>query len=402
MEYRPIPVKDVLKRMRNISSVMVDLGFFAALYGDQSLADHILRLGTEINRLKFNLMMQAGLATRNPDEAEEMVSVYQLAVSMGKISDEAEQIARVSKSKLTVRFPVGFAGTDNVVCRFRVFAQSWADGKQLAAVFKKLKTVMNVLLVRRGESWIIEPDPKFVLRGDDTLFTVGHLGNLKRFRQTMGGAEVPPPQEEVAPDHKKLVEWLAHLLNFSDLIVDLAYAALLTSSDDLAQGVVEIEEYTDKTFMEFAAQVVSDERLPPHERVALLDIGMASERISDAAREIADVILHGLEAHPIIADVLQESEERITAIRLGKDDQEKKIKDLGYEEYGAVVLAVKRGDKWHVRPSQGNFAVKEGDLLIVRYFSESGQIEEFAEELRSEEERDRIIEGIREEEIEEG
>jgi len=401
VEYRPLPVKEALKRMKNISSIMVDLAYYSALYGDQTLGDEIFRLGTEMSRLKFNLMMHAALATRSPDEAEEIVSVYQLAISMGKISDEAEEIARVSKSKLTVQFPVGLTGLDNAVCRMKVAQGSWADGKSLGDVFKKLRTALNVLLLRRGDKWFIEPDPRFVLKGEDTLFTVGLLGNLRRFRQIVGFTEQPSLEAGVPAFHKTLVEWLASLLNFSDFIVDLAYTALLTSSQDIAQHVVEIEEYIDHMLVKFEEEIASSAQLQPKERAAILQIAMAGERISDAAREIAEVILHGLEPHRIIADVLQESEERMTIIKLGKEDRGKKIKDLGYENYGAVVLAVKRGEEWHVRPAHSTFQVKEGDSLIVKYFSESGQIEEFAEELKSEEERDRIIEEMREEELEE-
>jgi len=398
MNRGPLSVKDTLKRMKNISSLMVDLGFYSALYRDEALADGILRLGSEVNRLKFNLMMQAGLASRTPEDAETMISVYQLAISMGKICDEAQEIARIDKSDLSVRFPVGFASTDSVVCRSSVSQGSWAEGKSLSDVFRQLDTVMNVLLVRREGKWVIEPDPKFGLKSGDTLFTVGSLGNLKRFRETVGCAEPAPPDESVSEIHKKVVAWLARLLSVTDLVVDLAYSALLTSSEDIAKRVVELEEYTDRILREFENDVVSSEQLLSDEKVALLEIATASERIADAAREMTDVILHGLGTHPIIADVLQESEERMTVIRVSKEDSGSRIQDLHYDSYGAAVLAVKRGDEWSVRPNHGEFRVEEGDLLIVKYFSESSEIAEFAEDLKSEEERERIIDELREEE----
>jgi uncharacterized protein with PhoU and TrkA domain len=394
-------VKDALKRMRDISTVMVDLGYYSALYGDPALADEILRLGGEVKRLEFNLMMQAGLATRSPDEAESMVSVYQLAVSMGRVCDEAMEIARISKAAFSLSFPMGFASVDNVVCRSQVSAGSWADGKSLSEVFKKLRTVVNVLLLRRGEKWAIEPDPNFVLAAGDTLFTIGSLGRLKLFRGIVGCAEPAPPQREVSPVHKKVVEWLAQLLSLTDLVVDLAYAALLASSEDIARSVVEIEELVDQTLVKFESDVVSSDGLSPGEKIALLEIAVASERISDAAAGMVEILLHGLESHPIIADVLQESEERITVTEAGPEDSGKKIKELAYGSYGAAVLAVKRGGDWHVRPNHGTFGIKKGDLLIVKYYAESTQMEEFAEDLKTKEERSRIIEELREDEMEE-
>ena len=400
-EYNPLPVKDALRRMRNISTVMVDLGYFSALYGDSALANEILRLGDEVKRLEFNLMIQAGLAARSPDEAETMVSVYQLAVSMGKVCDEAMEIARINKSALNVRFPMGFASADNVVCRSLVSAGSWADGKSMADVFKKLRTVVNVLLLRRGEKWAIEPDPKFVLAAGDTLFTLGSLGNLRRFRGIIGSPEPAPPEKTAPPFHKKVVEWLAQLLSVTDLVVDLAYAALFASSEDIARSVVEIEAFVDQMLVKFEKDVISSSELSPDEKVALLEMALASERMSDDAAGMVEILLSGLESHPIIADMLQESEERITAIKVSREDSGKKIRDMDYGSYGAAVLAVKRGDQWHVRPNHATFGVKEGDLMIVKYYAESTQMEEFAEDLRTREERRRIIEELREDEMEE-
>lgn len=401
MEYSPLPVKDALRKMRDVSAVMVDLGYFSALYGDSALADEILKLGHEVKRLEFSLMIQAGLVARSPDEAETMVSVYQLAVSMGKVCDEAMEIARISKSALNVHFPIGFASADSVVCRSLVSAGSWADGKSMADVFKKLRTVVNVLLLRRGEKWAIEPDPKFVLAAGDTLFTLGSLGNLKLFRGIIGSSEAASPEKVAPPFHKKVVEWLAQLLSVTDLVVDLAYAALFASSEDIAQSVVDIEALIDQMLVKFEKDVVSSGELSPDEKVGLLEIAVASERLSDDAAGMVEILLSGLESHPIIADVLQESEERITAIKVSQGDSGKKIRDMDYGSYGATVLAVKRGDHWHVRPNYATFAVKEGDLMIVKYYAESTQMQEFAEDLRTREERSRIIEELREDEMEE-
>ena len=398
MEYQPIPVKDILKKMKDMSSVMIDLAYYSAIYSDETLVDEILKLGENVDRLELQLMMQAALATRSADDAENIVSIFVLAASVAKISDATEEIARISRSNLSLRFPVHAPGMDDVVFRVKVSPASWADGRSLNELFQKQRRVLDVLLVRRGDKWILEPDPKFVLRGEDTLFAVGLVGNVRKFKEAFGIAEPASPLKEFPAIYKSLTEWLVQFMNFSDFIVDTAYTSLLTSSYDLAENVSDIEEYMDNMLPKFEQQVLSTTDLSTNDKAALIRIAQESERISDAARDIGEVILFGLEPHPIIADVLQESSERISIVRAGDEEDGRSIKDLGYENYGAVVFAVKRKKKWHIRPPHATFKVKKGDLLIVKYIVEASVLEGFPEELKSEEEIERAIEEVRKEE----
>ncbi len=398
VEYQPIPVKDILKRMKNISEIMIDLAYYSVIYSDETLVEEILNLGDYVDRLELQLMMQAAIATRSADDAEKMLSIFLLSRSVAKISDATEEIAKISKTKLSLKFPVHARGMDNVVCRVRVSPSGWADGRSLGELFGKLKRVLNVLLVKSGDKWILEPDAKFVLKAGDILFAVGILGNVKKFREAVGDQEQPQHSEESSIVYKELMGWLVQLMNFSESIVDVAYVALLTSSHDLAQNVVDIEEYIDNMTPKFEQRLLSTSELSIADKAALLNIAEESERISDAARDMGEIILFGLEPHPIIADVLRETEERISVLMAEEGEEDKRIIELGYEDYGGVVLAVKRKEKWHIRPAKETFKVRKGDLLIIKYIAEASVLEGFPEELKKQYEIERAIEEVREKE----
>ncbi|HDH06739.1 MAG TPA: potassium channel protein, partial [Thermoproteales archaeon] len=96
LEYKPIPVKDLLRDLKNLSWLMTNLAFSAIIYGEKSLAEEVLELEKRVTYLEYLLIMQSSLATRNPRDAEKMVSIIKLAESIGRISNAAADIAYTS------------------------------------------------------------------------------------------------------------------------------------------------------------------------------------------------------------------------------------------------------------------------------------------------------------------
>ena len=66
-------MKDILKEMKNISDLMIDLAYYSAMYRDEALVDEIIKLGDYVHRLELQLMMQAAIAVRSAHEAERML-----------------------------------------------------------------------------------------------------------------------------------------------------------------------------------------------------------------------------------------------------------------------------------------------------------------------------------------
>lgn len=175
---------------------------------------------------------------------------------------------------------------------------------------------------------------------------------------------------------KKIVSKLVSLKDTSELMIDLAYSSLLLNSRELAEEVQALEEHMDNLHTEFELLVLSSGFRPEESKnfLGLIRLGVVTEEIADAAMEIADVVLRGLEPHPILRRVIEEAEETVTRVQVsktsplvGKNLREAQIQ----EETGMWVLVIRRGKKW-LRP-RPETVIKAGDILIASGYAEGGE-----------------------------
>ena len=105
------------------------------------------------------------------------------------------------------------------------------------------------------------------------------------------------------------------------MMMDLAYSALLLNSNYLAEEVMSLEEQMDQLHIDFQCEVLSktEEETNPRELLGIIRMGNVTERIADAASEIAEVVLRGGEPHPILSMVIQDAEETVEHVTVSKD-----------------------------------------------------------------------------------
>lgn len=158
----------------------------------------------------------------------------------------------------------------------------------------------------------------------------------------------------------------------SELMIDLSYSSLLLNSRELAEEVPALEKHMDKLHTEFELLVLSS--VKPEESkdfLGLMRLGVVTEKIADAAAEIADVVLRGLEPHPILKLVIEEAEETVARVQVSRNSSlvGKKLRDTQIpEETGMWVLVIRRGKKW-LRP-QPDTVIRVGDVLIASGYAE--------------------------------
>jgi len=172
---------------------------------------------------------------------------------------------------------------------------------------------------------------------------------------------------------KKIVNKLVELKDTSELMMDLAYSSLLLNSRELAEEVQELEEHVDSLHTEFELLVLSSGFKPEESKdfLGLIRLGVVTEKIADAAAEIAEVVLRGLEPHPVLKLVIEEAEETVTRARVSKKSSltGRSLRDAEIpEETGMWVLAIRRGKRW-IRP-QPKTVIKAGDVLIASGYAE--------------------------------
>jgi uncharacterized protein with PhoU and TrkA domain len=167
---------------------------------------------------------------------------------------------------------------------------------------------------------------------------------------------------------KSVKDILIEMKNISELMVDLAYSALLFNSKDAAEEVKKLENKVNRLNFEIkkvsllAARSVEDaEKL-----TALLEVGEAAETIANSAKDIADLVLKGIKPHPVFKMVIEESEEIINRVTIDKGS-ELANKSLGEillaTRTGMRVIAIRRNETWIYGPDRNTMLLEEDNLI---------------------------------------
>ncbi|UCF44781.1 MAG: PhoU family transcriptional regulator [Candidatus Bathyarchaeota archaeon] len=172
---------------------------------------------------------------------------------------------------------------------------------------------------------------------------------------------------------EEIVTRFVELKNTSELMIDLAYSSLMLNSGDLAEEVERLEEYMDKLHTDFELLALTSgfRKEEASGFLGLIRLGVATEKIADAAAEMAEVVLRGIEPHPVLKLAIREAEETVAQACVTENSPliNKTLKEARvHEETGMWVLAIKRGEK-SLRPKSDTI-IQLGDLLIASGYAE--------------------------------
>ena len=75
VEYTPVSVRETLIQMKDISELMIDLAYSAALFNNAGLAEEVMELEKRMDTLVYILNMNLMLAARDKEDAESLAGV---------------------------------------------------------------------------------------------------------------------------------------------------------------------------------------------------------------------------------------------------------------------------------------------------------------------------------------
>ena len=119
---------------------------------------------------------------------------------------------------------------------------------------------------------------------------------------------------------ENIEEQFLELKDTSELMIDLAYSALLYDNEEIAKEVLILEDDVDKLNYKIqrTAFNVSLEDKKVDKALAIIRLANSIEAIADAAMEIADVVLRDIEPHPIFKMSVMDSDVIITKTPVSK------------------------------------------------------------------------------------
>jgi len=163
---------------------------------------------------------------------------------------------------------------------------------------------------------------------------------------------------------------LISMKDSSELIVDLAYSALLHNSENLAGEVLELEREMDLLQLQARMNMLMAVRKPDDARRLAPVLGMigATEKISDAAGDIAQVVL-GEEGLPgAIQTALPEAIEVLerAVVSAASEYAGQTLGEIHLEtEMGVRVIGLRSDEDWELSPD-GETRLEPGDVLLLR------------------------------------
>ncbi|MFZ2070932.1 MAG: TrkA C-terminal domain-containing protein [Halobacteriota archaeon] len=373
-------VKDVLVEMKDLSGSMLDLAYSAILYSNPEIAKEVFKLEERVHSLSYKVRIAIMLGARNIDDAIEFAGILQIASAAEKISNAAGNIAKIAESVDITRY-LDRSDFDEAVMNVKIKPASILKDKTLEGLQLETETGMSVLAIKRGSKWIYLPDSNERLSAGDMIIISGPTEGIPAFCKMATGeeyrAEAKEGMKEQGIESRMVTEELsnriADMKNISELVVGLAYSAVMFESKEIAAEVKDLEESMDRMKDELEILVIKaaggiTKRSTFDELRGLLHVAISSEMISDAAYEIADVVIRDIRLHPVFLESIKESDEVILKVEVrNRAIFDKTVKDLGIEtRTGMFILAIRRLDgRWVYNPA-GDAMLKEGDLLIMR------------------------------------
>jgi uncharacterized protein with PhoU and TrkA domain len=163
---------------------------------------------------------------------------------------------------------------------------------------------------------------------------------------------------------------LVEIKNLSELMLDLAYSSALFHSTELAEDVLELEKKVDTlTFLlQMNTMIAARDAKDAEDLLGVSIVSSSANKISDAAADIAYIVLRDIGIHPLVREVFERVEEQLGRvwIRTHSTLINKTLYELDFAaEIGVDIIAIRRDQDWIIDPNKDVSIFKE-DILIAR------------------------------------
>ncbi|MCA1848665.1 MAG: potassium channel protein [Actinobacteria bacterium] len=167
-----------------------------------------------------------------------------------------------------------------------------------------------------------------------------------------------------------LKDMLIEAKNTSELMVDLAYAAIFYNSEDLSEEVFRLEELLNALVFDmrslaiFAARSHAD----AEQMAGILQVVQDIEKIGNAAVDIAKIVVKRLGIPPELLHDIPEAEEIPSRVRIHSESSldGRSLGELDLPvETGMRPIAIRRGDEWDF-DAEPEDILRAGDVLFLQ------------------------------------
>ncbi len=163
---------------------------------------------------------------------------------------------------------------------------------------------------------------------------------------------------------------LVEIKEKSELIVDLAYSAIIFDSEDMANEVESLEKEMDDLVyrIRIKTMVAANDWEEAEQLSGILQVADAAKNLANAAADIVSLLDLDISTRPFLPSLFKMADEKMNVVMISNQSSivNRTIGDLNVEaETGVRIIAIKRGKRWLYDPEM-DVRLKAGDILIVR------------------------------------
>ncbi len=169
---------------------------------------------------------------------------------------------------------------------------------------------------------------------------------------------------------RNLKDMLTEAKDTSELMVDLAYAAIFYNSEDISEEVSRLEERLNGLVFDMRSMAILAARSPAdaEQMAGILQVVQDIEKIGNAANDIAKIVVKKLGIPPELLQDIPEAEEIPSRVRICAestlDGRSLGEVDLPLET-GMRPIALRSGNEWNFDPGPED-VLREGDVLFLQ------------------------------------
>src|ERR671916_1157114 len=169
---------------------------------------------------------------------------------------------------------------------------------------------------------------------------------------------------------RNLKDMLIEAKNTSELMVDLAYAAIFYNSEDLSEEVFRLEELLNDLVYDMRTLAILAARSPAdaEQMAGILQVVQDIEKIGNAAVDIAKIVVKRLGIPPELLHDIPEAEEIPSRVRIQPESalDGRSLGELDLPvETGMRPIAIRRGDEWDF-DAEPEDILRAGDVLFLQ------------------------------------
>ena len=370
-------VRDILVKLRYYTSIAMDLSLYSLAFNDKEAAAEVLRIERDVDELYRRLIAKILVALRGSSEAPVAVGLMAVSSALDTITDASADLAILAIKGYPVHpYIKAMACQGEAVSLIR-------SGRSML----KLPARVDILVVKRGDRYELSPVSERLEEGD-LVVVRGPVDEIIQLAEALGSstaiARCSAEIEVQAMGGDILASTLLAFKSTSRVAVDLAFYSLLNNDVEIAEAVVEMEEYSDRLYHEILELIMSSS-YPGRavENVSLLILSKSLEELSDAALRLANVVRLG-QLTQVISSAVGGGEEAYVRVKF-EGAGAAGLGSLDLEDRGFIPLALyKQGLRGWVAPVAPTATLEPGDELILKYYRGDVRVEEhMLKELRS-------------------